>query len=143
MSPLETKTPYREGLPSDSRSALLMAAHRVEPSTNMVTIYGHKGMRAKHYDALQHYNFAKDGHAALRFRYEEAKHRYKEALLSGSDQLTSIILKYEKAETRWKLLKDRTNQAKSEFDDVDSLLSIYENIMAKYRPDQIRHKPLP
>ena len=119
-----------------------MAAHRVEPSENTLKIHGFEEARGKLYEAQMILNFAKDEEGAIRFHYEQAQYRYHKAILAGSDQPTSLFLKHEQYKTRLETQMDRINQARYKFEDVDSLFSIYKDIMAQYRPDQIQHEPL-
>src|SRR4029079_4286054 len=75
-------------------------------------------IRGKLYRALQLMNFAKDELGAVRFRYEESKHHYEDAVKTGSDRRSFYETHYEKEKKEWDRVNKEVAERKADADEI-------------------------
>lgn len=88
-------------------------------------------VRGELYRKNQAQNFAKDELGAVRFRYEDAKHHFEEAVKSGSDRKGFYEGEFETEEKEWARVLSEVARTKAEYDEVQKRSTFYEDFAAE------------
>jgi cbb3-type cytochrome oxidase cytochrome c subunit len=91
-----------------------------------------EAIRGDLYDKTQLFNFAKDTQGAIRYRYEEAKHRYEEAGdPSNPDPRRPIFERhYQELQKEWNEIREKVEERKKDKDLFEKQDSFYEDFAA-------------
>jgi len=87
-------------------------------------------VRGDLYRRLQLMNFAKDELGAVRFRYEEAKHHFEDAVKTGSDRRSFYEGHYETEKKEWDRVNKEVEERKADADEVQKRSDFYEEFAA-------------
>ena len=87
-------------------------------------------IRGDLYRKIQVMNFAKDELGAVRFRYEESKHHYEDAVKTGSERKSFYEAHFDTEKKNWDRVTKEVERSKGEADEVQKRSDFYEDFAA-------------
>jgi cytochrome c2 len=85
-------------------------------------------IRGELYNKQQLYNFAKDEQGAVRYRFEESKHHFEDAVKSGSPRVAFYETHYEHAKRDWDRVNELVASRKADYDEVQKRSDFYSDL---------------
>ncbi len=101
-----------------------------------------EGIRGELYDKIQLFNFAKDEQGAVRYEFEEAKHRYEEAGDPAHPDPRRPVFErhFKDKEREWNEVRELVVKRKEAKDEVEKLDSFYEDFAAALEKKKVPGK---
>jgi mono/diheme cytochrome c family protein len=97
-------------------------------------------IRGDHYDKARLFNFAKDEQAAMRFKFEEAKHHVEEAEKTGDARKSKFQAEFAEVKRKYDEVNGRVLERKVKFDEVDAQKTYYEDFGLMVEGRGVREK---
>ncbi|HLF95188.1 MAG TPA: hypothetical protein VJB14_17105, partial [Planctomycetota bacterium] len=87
-------------------------------------------IRGDLYNLRQLFNFAKDEQGAIRYKYDESKHHYQEALKKSDSRLNAFEHHFRDAEKEWDAVRKKVEERKVKKDEVEGRDTFYDDFGA-------------
>jgi cbb3-type cytochrome oxidase cytochrome c subunit len=118
--------PGVEKPPFDSKVHLI-----VDRAKEKLSAVEQEQIRGELYAKNQAQNFAKDELGAVRFRYEDSKHHYEEALKSAPERVEHFEREFEHEKKEWERVLKEVADTKAAYDEAQKRSTFYEDFAAE------------
>ncbi len=111
---------------------------KVDEDKKKILVVERETVRGELYHKTQLFNFAKDELGAVRYRFEEAKHHYEDAVKTGSPRVGFYEGHYEHAKKDWDRVNAHVAERKKDIDEVQKRSDFYGEFA-----EMLEKRPIP